>query len=65
MCISLDRYFAVLHPLRGHDAQRRGKIMLVFAWVIAAVISLPQVRRAAGLMGKWGRWGRWGSWDYI
>ncbi|XP_069958961.1 adipokinetic hormone/corazonin-related peptide receptor variant I-like isoform X2 [Cherax quadricarinatus] len=42
VCISLDRYFAVLHPLRVNDAQRRGKIMLFFAWLISAVISLPQ-----------------------
>lgn len=44
VCISLDRYFAVLHPLKVNDAQRRGKIMLFFAWLISAVISLPQVR---------------------
>lgn len=43
VCISLDRYFAVLHPLRVNDAQRRGKIMLLFAWIISAFISLPQV----------------------
>lgn len=43
VCISLDRYFAVLHPLKVNDAQRRGKIMLFFAWLISAVISLPQV----------------------
>ncbi|XP_042883233.1 gonadotropin-releasing hormone receptor-like isoform X2 [Penaeus japonicus] len=42
VCISLDRYFAVLHPLKVNDAQRRGKIMLFFAWLISAVISLPQ-----------------------
>ena len=43
VCISLDRYFAVLYPLKVNDAQRRGKIMLFFAWLISAVISLPQV----------------------
>ncbi|KAK7085719.1 hypothetical protein SK128_002372, partial [Halocaridina rubra] len=42
VCISLDRYFAVLHPLKVNDAQRRGKIMLFFAWLISSVISLPQ-----------------------
>ncbi|XP_068214816.1 adipokinetic hormone/corazonin-related peptide receptor variant I-like isoform X5 [Palaemon carinicauda] len=42
VCISLDRYFAVLHPLKVNDAQRRGKIMLFFAWAISSVISLPQ-----------------------
>ncbi|GIX66977.1 gonadotropin-releasing hormone II receptor [Caerostris extrusa] len=28
VCISLDRYFAILHPLKVNDAQRRSKIML-------------------------------------
>ncbi|KAL3203941.1 hypothetical protein MRX96_041608 [Rhipicephalus microplus] len=32
VCISVDRYFAVLHPLKVHDAHRRGKIMLGVAW---------------------------------
>ena len=43
VCISLDRYFAVLHPLKVNDAQRRGKIMLFFAWIISIILSLPQV----------------------
>nr|XP_045594359.1 adipokinetic hormone/corazonin-related peptide receptor variant I-like [Procambarus clarkii] len=42
VCISLDRYFAIVHPLKVNDAQRRGKMMLTFAWSIAAVCSLPQ-----------------------
>ncbi|XP_071535395.1 adipokinetic hormone/corazonin-related peptide receptor variant I-like [Panulirus ornatus] len=42
VCISLDRYFAIVHPLKVNDAQRRGKIMLSFAWSTAAVCSLPQ-----------------------
>nr|XP_053649506.1 adipokinetic hormone/corazonin-related peptide receptor variant I-like [Cherax quadricarinatus]XP_053649507.1 adipokinetic hormone/corazonin-related peptide receptor variant I-like [Cherax quadricarinatus] len=42
VCISLDRYFAIVHPLKVNDAQRRGKLMLSFAWSIAAVCSLPQ-----------------------
>ncbi|ROT77983.1 ACP receptor [Penaeus vannamei] len=46
VCISLDRYFAVLHPLKVNDAQRRGKIMLFFAWLISAVISLPQTNQS-------------------
>uniref|UniRef100_A0A0P4WLQ5 G-protein coupled receptors family 1 profile domain-containing protein n=1 Tax=Scylla olivacea TaxID=85551 RepID=A0A0P4WLQ5_SCYOL len=48
VCISLDRYFAVLHPLKVNDAQRRGKIMLFFAWLISAVISLPQIGIGSG-----------------
>ncbi|XP_068249015.1 adipokinetic hormone/corazonin-related peptide receptor variant I-like isoform X2 [Palaemon carinicauda] len=42
VCISLDRYFAIVHPLKVNDAQRRGKMMLSFAWSIAAVCSIPQ-----------------------
>ena len=41
--ISLDRYFAILHPLSMSDAERRGKLMLILAWVCSAVASLPQV----------------------
>lgn len=43
VCISLDRYFAILHPLKVNDAQRRGKIMLTFAWIISIICSTPQV----------------------
>ncbi|KAK7069105.1 hypothetical protein SK128_016340 [Halocaridina rubra] len=42
VCISLDRYFAIVHPLKVNDAQRRGKMMLSFAWSVAAVCSVPQ-----------------------
>ncbi|XP_023209719.1 gonadotropin-releasing hormone receptor-like, partial [Centruroides sculpturatus] len=42
VCISLDRYFAILHPLKVNDAQRRSKIMLTFAWVISIICSIPQ-----------------------
>ena len=41
--ISLDRYFAILHPLSLNDADKRGKIMLCFAWLFSAVSSAPQV----------------------
>ena len=43
VCISLDRYFAVLHPLKVNDAHRRSKIMLCFAWLTSIVCSVPQV----------------------
>ncbi|CAN8029067.1 unnamed protein product [Ixodes persulcatus] len=43
VCISVDRYFAVLHPLKVHDAQRRGKVMLAVAWYTSLVCSIPQV----------------------
>lgn len=41
--ISLDRYFAILHPLSMSDAERRGKLMILLAWLFSAVASLPQV----------------------
>ncbi|XP_070387755.1 adipokinetic hormone/corazonin-related peptide receptor variant I-like [Dermacentor albipictus] len=42
VCISVDRYFAVLHPLKVHDAHRRGKIMLGVAWYASLMCSVPQ-----------------------
>ena len=41
--ISLDRYFAILHPLSLNDAKRRGNNMLVVSWVCSAIASSPQV----------------------
>ncbi|XP_069985962.1 adipokinetic hormone/corazonin-related peptide receptor variant I isoform X2 [Penaeus vannamei] len=43
VCISIDRYFAVVYPLSLNAADRRGKIMLTFAWFLAFTCSLPQV----------------------
>lgn len=43
VCVSLDRYFAVLHPLRNSDARRRGKMMLAVAWSTSFACSIPQV----------------------
>ncbi|CAB3381338.1 Hypothetical predicted protein [Cloeon dipterum] len=43
MCISLDRYFAVLHPLAMCDGNHRGRLMIATAWLASAVFSLPQV----------------------
>ncbi|XP_039758843.1 gonadotropin-releasing hormone II receptor-like [Pararge aegeria] len=42
VCISLDRFFAVLYPLRLAVARNRSKTMLSFAWFIALLCSLPQ-----------------------
>ena len=44
VAISLDRYFSIVHPLSIHDADKRGKLFLIFAWVLSASASLPQVR---------------------
>ena len=43
VAISLDRYFAIRHPLSLNDADKRGKIMLLFAWLLSTVASVPQV----------------------
>ncbi|XP_063432013.1 adipokinetic hormone/corazonin-related peptide receptor variant I-like isoform X2 [Mytilus trossulus] len=40
--ISLDRYFAILHPLSLNDANKRGKIMLLLSWIFSFVASIPQ-----------------------
>ncbi|XP_047029541.1 adipokinetic hormone/corazonin-related peptide receptor variant I-like [Helicoverpa zea] len=42
VCISLDRFFAILYPLRLPIARKRSKIMLSLAWIIALLCSLPQ-----------------------
>ncbi|XP_045501445.1 adipokinetic hormone/corazonin-related peptide receptor variant I-like [Colias croceus] len=42
VCISLDRYFAVVYPLRLSEARRRSKQMLYCAWAVALACSLPQ-----------------------
>ena len=44
IAISFDRYFAIMHPLSLTDADRRGKIMLVLAWLFSIAASIPQVR---------------------
>ncbi|XP_060804633.1 adipokinetic hormone/corazonin-related peptide receptor variant I-like [Amyelois transitella] len=42
VCISLDRFFAILYPLRLAIARKRSKMMLYLAWLIALLCSLPQ-----------------------
>ncbi|OXA64610.1 gonadotropin-releasing hormone receptor isoform X2 [Folsomia candida] len=42
MCISFDRYFAVLRPLALPEANKRGRLMLYLAWGGSFVCSLPQ-----------------------
>ncbi|XP_017789640.1 PREDICTED: gonadotropin-releasing hormone II receptor [Habropoda laboriosa] len=43
VCISMDRYYAVIRPLQLWDVDRRGKIMLSFAWIGSVVCSVPQI----------------------
>ena len=46
------RYFAIMHPLSLSDAGKRGKIMILLAWSISAVASIPQVTREVGGGGR-------------
>ena len=43
IAISLDRYLAIAHPLSLNDAGKRGKLMLLFAWLFSSIASAPQV----------------------
>ena len=52
VAISLDRYFAIMHPLSISDARRRGKIMLMFSWAFSVVSSIPQVGPVAGVCAR-------------
>ncbi|XP_039293083.1 gonadotropin-releasing hormone II receptor isoform X2 [Nilaparvata lugens] len=42
VCVSLDRYFAVVYPLRVTDARKRGKCMLTAAWLVSFCSAVPQ-----------------------
>lgn len=43
--VSLDRYIAVIYPLRANsEFARRGHYMLVAAWIVSALCSVPQVK---------------------
>ncbi|ELT96363.1 hypothetical protein CAPTEDRAFT_136055 [Capitella teleta] len=42
IAISLDRYFAITRPMSLSDADRRGKLMLILAWLFSIVASSPQ-----------------------
>lgn len=41
--ISLDRYFAIAHPLSLINAEKRGRFMLLLAWIFSIIASIPQV----------------------
>ncbi|XP_043276767.1 gonadotropin-releasing hormone II receptor isoform X2 [Venturia canescens] len=43
VCISVDRYYAVLRPLHLMDVDWRGKVMLIGAWSAAVLCSAPQM----------------------
>ncbi|KAM7423812.1 hypothetical protein PAMA_000259 [Pampus argenteus] len=41
--ISLDRQSAILNPLAINKARKRNRVMLTVAWVMSAVLSVPQI----------------------
>jgi hypothetical protein len=41
--ISMDRYFAIIHPIRRFAARAWSSKMLIIAWVMAAICAIPQV----------------------
>ncbi|KZC14062.1 PREDICTED: gonadotropin-releasing hormone II receptor-like [Dufourea novaeangliae] len=43
VCISIDRYYAVIRPLQLWDVDKRGKVMLCLAWVGSIICSMPQM----------------------
>lgn len=43
ICISLDRYYAILKPLKISGIDSRTRIMLASAWLGAAICSAPQL----------------------
>ncbi|XP_065167318.1 adipokinetic hormone/corazonin-related peptide receptor variant I-like [Atheta coriaria] len=43
VCISMDRYYAVLKPLHLTELDKRGKFMLSAAWMGATICSVPQM----------------------
>lgn len=44
VCVSMDRYFAILYPLKVNDARHRSKTMLGVAWIFSFLCAFPQVR---------------------
>ena len=50
--ISLDRYFAIARPLSLTDANHRGSLMLVLAWIFSVIASIPQVRQEFSIISK-------------
>ncbi|GIY14555.1 gonadotropin-releasing hormone receptor [Caerostris darwini] len=43
VCISIDRFTAIVHPLSMNVAQKRVKYMLSCAWICSFLSSVPQV----------------------
>jgi hypothetical protein len=43
ICVSVDRFFAILYPFKTIEGRQRVKIMLWMAWIAAGVFAVPQV----------------------
>lgn len=43
VCISVDRYYAVAHPLESLKTRKRNKVMFISVWTLGLLFSLPQV----------------------
>jgi len=45
--IAVERYFAIIHPLRqrGRFTRRRLKVFVVIGWIFALLINIPDVLR--------------------
>ncbi|CAG7724353.1 unnamed protein product [Allacma fusca] len=43
VCLAVDRYLAVAHPMHSLGSGKRGKIMITCAWTLSILCSLPQV----------------------
>nr|WLG17314.1 gonadotrophin-releasing hormone receptor 1a [Cynoglossus semilaevis] len=43
MVVSLDRYWAILHPLDSLDAGLRNRRMLAVAWTLSVLVASPQL----------------------
>ncbi|XP_032906178.1 gonadotropin-releasing hormone II receptor-like [Amblyraja radiata] len=41
--ISIDRQSAILNPLGISEAKKKNKIMLTVAWLLSAILSIPQI----------------------